>query len=120
MCNDNVSTMDKLHEDKKITTEEYKNMLDITTTLEEYVYKHIDDISESGADSMLQEKSCLLFRQSKRNLTPMDFAETKQYIDTSVLGVSVCFSNLVDKIHSLLDDRIGGANIYCMDNKKMI
>ena len=65
MCNDIVSTMDKLHEDKKITTEEYKNMLDITTTLEEYVYKHIDDISESGADSMLQEKVVFYFDRAR-------------------------------------------------------
>ncbi len=65
MCNDILSTMDKLHEDKKITTEEYKNMLDITTTLEEYAYKHIDDISESGADSMLQEKVVFYFDRAR-------------------------------------------------------
>ena len=65
MCNDIVSTMENLHEDKKITTEEYKTMLDITTTLEEYVYKHIDDIPESGADSMLQEKVVFYFDKAK-------------------------------------------------------
>ena len=65
MCSDIVSTMDKLHEEKKITTEEYKTMLDITTTLEEYVYKHIDDIPESGADSMLQEKVVFYFDKAK-------------------------------------------------------
>ncbi len=53
---------------KKITTEEYKNMLDITTTLEEYVCKHIDDISESGADSMLQEKVAFYFDKARKIL----------------------------------------------------
>ena len=65
MCNDIVSTMDKLHEDKKITTEEYKIMLEITKTLEKYVYKHIDDIPESGADSMLQEKVVFYFDEAR-------------------------------------------------------
>ena len=65
MCNDIVCTMEKLHEDKKITTEEYKTMLEITTTLKEYVYKNIDDIPESGADSMLQEKVVFYFDKAK-------------------------------------------------------
>ncbi len=65
MCNDIVCTMEKLHEDKKITTEEYKTMLEITTTLKEYVYKNIDDIPESGADSMLQEKVVFYFDKAR-------------------------------------------------------
>ena len=59
MCKDIRYTMDLLLEDKKITNDEYHEMLNITSTLEEYIYSSIDDISIKGVDSMLNEKIML-------------------------------------------------------------
>ena len=59
MCTDIRYTMDLLLEDKKITNDEYHEMLNITGTLKEYIYSSINDISIKGADSMLNEKVML-------------------------------------------------------------
>ena len=59
MCTDIRYTMDLLLGDKKITNDEYHEMLNITGTLKEYIYSSINDISIKGADSMLNEKVML-------------------------------------------------------------
>ncbi|WP_044973671.1 hypothetical protein [Ruminococcus sp. HUN007] len=56
MCNEVVTTIDRLHDAGKITNDEYHEMLDITRTLEKHVYKHVNDIFTKGADKMLQDK----------------------------------------------------------------
>ena len=59
MCKDIRKSMDLLLEDERITNDEYNEMLNITCSLEEYIYNNIDDISKKGVDSMLNEKVML-------------------------------------------------------------
>ena len=59
MCRDIRNTMDSLLTNGSITNDEYYEMLNITGTLEEYIYNSIEDISKKGVDSMLNEKIIL-------------------------------------------------------------
>ena len=59
MCKDIRYTMDSLLIHKKITNDEYREMLNIIKSLKAYLYSSIDDISKKGADSMLNEKIIL-------------------------------------------------------------
>ena len=56
MCKSIVETMETLKADGKITNDELTSMLIITKTLKNHIYSSINDITESGADSMLDEK----------------------------------------------------------------
>ena len=55
--------MDSLLTNGSITNDEYYEMLNITGTLEEYIYNSIEDISKKGVDSMLQER--IIFRDDR-------------------------------------------------------
>ena len=59
MCKDIRYTMDSLLIHKKITNDEYREMLNVIKSLKAYLYSSIDDISKKGADSMLNEKIIL-------------------------------------------------------------
>ena len=63
MCRDIRNTMDSLLTNGSITNDEYYEMLNITVTLEEYIYNSIEDISKKGVDSMLQER--IIFRDDR-------------------------------------------------------
>ena len=63
MCRDIRNTMDPLLTNGSITNDEYHEMLNITGTLEEYIYNSIEDISKKGVDSMLQER--IIFRDDR-------------------------------------------------------
>ena len=63
MCRDIRNTMDSLLTNGSITNDEYYEMLNITGTLEEYIYNSIEDISKKGVDSMLQER--IIFRDDR-------------------------------------------------------
>ena len=48
MCRDIRNTMDSLLTNGSITNDEYYEMLNITGTLEEYIYNSIEDIGSSA------------------------------------------------------------------------
>ena len=98
MCNDIVSTMSKLHEGKNITTEEYKTMLEITKTLEEYVYKHINDIPEKGADSMLQKEVVFYFDKAREIGKEEGRVESKAEITKGIAIMMIQDGKPVDEI----------------------
>lgn len=66
MCNDIVSTMSKLHEGKNITTEEYKTMLEITKTLEEYVYTILTTYQKKGLILCYRKKLCSILTKPEK------------------------------------------------------
>ena len=90
MCRDIRNTMDSLLTDGSITNDEYHEMLNITGTLEEYIYNSIKDISKKGADYMLQEK--IIFRDDRIR------AEAKQEKNQELAEMMITDKEPVDKI----------------------
>ena len=65
MCKDIVDTMDFALDNNSITNDEYQQMLLIMLDLKNYLYGNISDITEKGADSMIQEKIVLSYDKAK-------------------------------------------------------
>ena len=59
ICDSVVSTLKSLLEECRITNDDYVRMINITKSLDEYVYGLLADKSKRGADSMVQEKVML-------------------------------------------------------------
>lgn len=59
ICNSVVVTLKSLLDEGTITNDDYQRMIEITKSLDEYVYGLLADKSTRGADSMLQEKVML-------------------------------------------------------------
>ena len=59
ICNSVVVTLKSLLDEGTITNDDYQRMIEITKSLDEYVYGLLEDKSTRGADSMLQEKVML-------------------------------------------------------------
>ena len=90
MCRDIRNTMDSLLTNGSITNDEYHEMLNITGTLEEYIYNSIEDISKKGVDSMLQEK--IIFRDDRIR------AEAKQEKNQELAEMMINDQKPVDEI----------------------
>ena len=90
MCRDIRNTMDSLLTNGSITNDEYYEMLNITGTLEEYIYNSIEDISKKGVDSMLQEK--IIFRDDRIR------AEAKQEKNQELAEMMINDQKPVDEI----------------------
>ena len=82
--------MDSLLTNGSITNDEYHEMLNITGTLEEYIYNSIEDISKKGVDSMLQEK--IIFRDDRIR------AEAKQEKNQELAEMMINDQKPVDEI----------------------
>ena len=65
MCEEIVTVLDSLLNKGNITNDEYKQILLIIFDLKEYLYGNITDISEKGADSMIQERIILSYDKAK-------------------------------------------------------
>ena len=94
MCRDIRNTMDSLLTNESITNDEYHEMLNITGTLEEYIYNSIEDISKKGVDSMLQEK--IIFRDDRIRAEAV--AETEDKKNKQLAEMMITDKEPVDKI----------------------
>ena len=65
MCEEIIAVLDSLLNKGNITNDEYKQILLIICDLKEYLYGNITDISEKGADSMIQERIILSYDKAK-------------------------------------------------------
>ena len=94
MCRDIRNTMDSLLTNGSITNDEYYEMLNITGTLEEYIYNSIEDISKKGVDSMLQEK--IIFRDDRIRAEAV--AETEEKKNKQLAEMMINDQKPVDEI----------------------
>ena len=94
MCRDIRNTMDSLLTNGSITNDEYHEMLNITGTLEEYIYNSIEDISKKGVDSMLQEK--IIFRDDRIRAEAV--AETEEKKNKQLAEMMINDQKPVDEI----------------------
>ena len=94
MCKDIRKSMDLLLEDERITNDEYNEMLNITCSLEEYIYNSIEDISKKGVDSMLQEK--IIFRDDRIRAEAV--AETEEKKNKQLAEMMINDQKPVDEI----------------------
>lgn len=64
MCYNIISTMEGLLRDNHVSNDEYQQMLLIVRDLKDYIYSSIVDISEKGADSMIEKKFVLSYDEA--------------------------------------------------------
>ena len=105
MCRDIRNTMDSLLTNESITNDEYHEMLNITGTLEEYIYNSIEDISKKGVDSMLQEK--IIFRDDRIRAEAV--AETEDKKNKQLAEMMINDQKPIDEI-----ERYTGLNVAAL------
>ena len=105
MCRDIRNTMDPLLTNGSITNDEYHEMLNITGTLEEYIYNSIEDISKKGVDSMLQEK--IIFRDDRIRAEAV--AETEEKKNKQLAEMMINDQKPIDEI-----ERYTGLNVAAL------
>lgn len=101
--------MDELLELKKVSNDEYQQMFLIIQDLMDYIYGDIDDISEKGADSMIQEKFTFTYDKAiaeGENINSLKTAEKMLKANESV-GKIEEYTDLRFSEIKLLAEKIG-------------